>query len=51
MVIPVVIGSLETVSEGLEKSLAELKIRGRIESIQTSELSRSVSIQRRVLET
>ena len=46
-VIPIVVGALGTVP----KSLEELEIRGRIETIQTTALLRSVRILRRVLET
>ena len=34
-VVPIVIGALGTVPKGLEKSLSELEIKGRIETIQT----------------
>ena len=50
-VIPIVIGALGTIPKGLEKSLDELEIRGRIETIQTTALLRSAGILRRVLET
>ena len=51
-VIPVVIGALWTVSKKLDKKRSEkLEIRGRIETIQTTALLRSVRILRRVLET
>ena len=46
-----VIGALGTVLKGLEKRLDELEIRGRIETIQTTELLKSARIPRRVLET
>ena len=39
------------VSKGLEKGLDELKIRGRIDTIQTTTLLGSAGITRRVLET
>ena len=50
-VVPIVIGALGTVPKGLERSLDELEIRGRIETIQTTALLRSARILRRVLET
>ena len=37
-VVPIVIGALGTVPKGLEKSLSELEIKGRIETIQTTAL-------------
>ena len=37
-VVPIVIGALGTVPKGLEKSLSELEIKGRIETIQTTVL-------------
>ena len=49
--IPIEVGTLETISKSLEKSLEELKIRERIEIIQTSSLLRSTRILRKVLET
>ena len=42
MVIPVVVGALGTVSKGVEKKLGELKIRGRIKTVQTTALLKSV---------
>ena len=50
-VVPIVIGALGTVPKGLEKSLSELEIKGRIETIQTTALLKSARIIRRVLET
>ena len=49
--IPIVIGALGTVTEGLLKGLEDLEIRGRLETIQTTTLLRSFIILRRVLET
>ena len=49
-VIPIVIGKPGTVRRGLVKGLEELKIGGRIETIQTMALLRSVTILGRVLE-
>ena len=50
-VIPVVIGALGTISKGLVKGVEDLEIRGQVETIQTTALSRSAKILRRVLET
>ena len=50
-VIPIVIGALGTVTKRLIKGLEDLKKRGRVETIQTTTLLRSVRILRRVLET
>ena len=50
IVIPVVIGALGTIPQGLVKEIEELKI-GRAETIQTTTLLRSARILRRVLET
>ena len=49
--IPIVVGALGAVLKGLEKRLEKLEIRGRIKTIQTKALLRSVRILRRVLET
>ena len=49
MIIPIVIGALGTVNEGLVKRLKNLEIRGRMETIQTTALLRLVRILRRVL--
>ncbi len=49
--IPIIIGPLGTVTEGLLKGLEDLKIRGRVETIQTTVLLRSTRTLRRVLET
>ena len=49
--IPIVTRVLGTVKKGLLKGLAELGIRGRVETIQTKVLVRSVRILRRVPET
>ena len=46
-VIAIIVGTLETVSKGLEKRLMELKIRERIKIIQTAGLLRSTRILRR----
>ena len=50
-IIPIVIGALGTVIEGLSKRLEDWEIRGRMETIQTTTLLRSARILRRVLET
>ena len=50
-VIPIVIGALGTVPKGLERSLNELEIKGRIDTIQTTALLKSARIIRRVLES
>ena len=50
-VVLMVDGALGMVSKGLERNLEESKIRGRIETIQTTALLRSAKIQRKVLET
>ena len=51
IVIPIVIGILGTVCKGLEKSLEEVEIRGRIEYVQATAVLRSVRILKRLLET
>ena len=50
-VIPIAVGALGTVPKSLEKRLEELKIGGRIETIQATALLQSAKIHRRVLET
>ena len=50
-VILIVVGACGMVPKGLERRGKELEIRGRIETIQTTALLRSVRILRRVLET
>ena len=50
-VIPSVVGVLGKGHKGLERGLEELKIRGQIETIQTTALLRSARTLRRVLET
>ena len=50
-VIPVVVGALGTVLIGLEKRMKELKIRGRIKTIQVTALLKSARILSGVLET
>ena len=50
-IIPIVIGTLGTVTKGLGQGLEDLEITGRVETIQTTALLRSTRIQRRVLKT
>ena len=50
-IVPIVIGALGTVTKGLLKGLEDLEVGGRIETIQTTALMRTVRILRRVLET
>ena len=50
-VIPIIIGALGTVTEGLLKGLEDLEIGGWEETIQTTALLISVRILRRVQET
>ena len=51
MIKPIVIGALVTVTKGLVLGLEDLEITGRVETVQTTALLRSVRILRRVLET
>ena len=48
---PIVTGILGTNTKGLVKGLEDLEIRGRVETIQTTALLRSIRILGRVLET
>ena len=50
-VILTVIGALGTVTKGLAQGLKDMEIKGRVKTIQTTALLRSVRILRRVLET
>ena len=50
-VIPIIVGSLGTISIGLAKGLDDIEIRGQEETIQFKVLFRSARILRRVLET
>ena len=50
-IIPNVTGAFGTVSKGLLKGLEDLEIGGRVETIQTTAILRTVRILRRVLET
>ena len=51
MVIPIVTGAFGTITKILVKGLEELKIRGRVETIQTTALLSTTKMLRRVLET
>ena len=50
-VIPIVIGTLGTVTKGLIEGQEDLETSGQVETIQTTALLRSTRIRRRVLET
>ena len=50
-IVPIVIGTLGTVTKGLLKGLGDLEVSGRVETIQTTALLRTARILRRVLET
>ena len=50
-IVPIVIGALGTVTKGLLKSLEDMEVGGRVETIQTTEFLRTARILRRVLET
>ena len=50
-IVPIVIGALGTITNGLLKGLEDLEIGGRVETIQTTALLRTVRILRLVLET
>ena len=49
--VPIVIGAFGTITKGLLKGLEELKVGGRVETIQMTALLRTARILRRVLET
>ena len=49
-IIPIVIGTFDTVFDGLLQGLEDLEIRGRVETIQATTLSRTARIPRRVVE-
>ena len=51
MVIPVVIGTLGTVTKVLIQGLEDFEIKGRVETIHTTALFKLARILRRVLET
>ena len=50
-IIPIMIGAFGTVTKGLIDRLAEGKIRGRMETVQTPALLRTARMLRRVLGT
>ena len=50
-IVPIVIGTLGTVTKGLLKSLEDLEVGGRVETIQRTALLMTARILRRVLET
>ena len=50
-IVPIVIGAFGTITKGLLKGLEDLEVGGRVETIQTTALSRTTRIPRRVLET
>ena len=50
-IVPIVIGALGTITKELLTGLEELKVGGRVETIQTSALLRTARILRWVLET
>ena len=49
-IIPIVIGAFGTVTKGLLKALEDLKVGGRVETIQTTALLKTARILRSVLE-
>ena len=51
IIIPIVISAFGIVTKGLLKRLKDLKVGGRVESIQMTALLRTARILRRVLET
>ena len=51
MPIPIVISALRNVTKGLVQGLENFEIRGRAETVKTTELFRSARVLRRVLET
>ena len=50
-IVPIVIGTLGTITKGLLKGPEDLEVGGRVETIQTTALLRTTRIPRRVLET
>ena len=50
-IIPIVIGAFGTVTKGLLKGLEDMEVGGRVETIQTTALSRTARILKRDLET
>ena len=49
MIVPIVIGAFGTITKGLLKSLEDLEVGGRVETIQMTALLRTARILRRVL--
>ena len=50
-IVPIVIGALGTITKGLLKGQEDLKVGGRVKTIQTTALLRTARILRRILET
>ena len=50
-IVPIVVGALGTVNEGLLKGLEDMEIGGRVETIKTTTVLRTARNLRRVLET
>ena len=50
-IVPIVIVAFGTITKGLLKGLADLEVRGRLETIQMTAFLRKTRILRRVLET
>ena len=50
-ILPTVIGAFGTITKGLLKGLEDLEVGGRVKTTQTTALSRTTRILRRVLET
>ena len=50
-ILPIVIGTFSTVTKGLLKGLEDLEVGGRVKTIQTTALLKTVRILRRVRET
>ena len=50
-IVPIVIGTLGTITKGLLKALEDLEVGGRVETIQITALLRTARIPRQVLET
>ena len=50
-IVPIVIGALGTITEGLFKGLEDLEVGGRVETIKVTALLRTARIFRQVLET
>ena len=50
-IVPIVIGAFGTVTEGLLKGQEDLEVGGRVETIQTTALLKTVRILRRVRKT